>query len=588
MSMVNADASATKWKGVMSPTNIKNITPSLQTVPNEIVISIALYLNPSDYINFCNVSRPMRSTLISISAFSFKPGSGDIEPYNNYQRAKSVARILEYLFSPNSDETCHYDDQLPPSSSSSASESTPLASFGRFVAAKRNTKKWREVLATMERTSNQMERRILDLEPEEIATFLQDGILLDRTGFRVTFNQMPLSKVHQQSLYARKFDDIIDVEATRTAEEMSDGNVSTRRIYKGMRAYFDRSVHSRLPIHLAAEAFKCVSTFGNSRLNGQSQRSTGFCYFEVTFKPNSNLPPLSQIDDDYSDDLIAHVGLVTSGYSHHHPPGSLEASVGYSSRDGYVSLWHHHGEAFQFGPKWSWGDTIGCGFIPLRTITGSQVHKAMLLKTGRDTRHDTRGIIFFTKNGHWVGDSPHRILHEVHDYNDAWHACFGSSVPCEAKANMGQQPFLYEPANAVETHTLDLNCSIPTHHLSRIYPSKHQMDEYHDIIQSQGYEAYIPQLNTLPKTVDDFSTPEIIRINDENGYTQPIVRFYDNGYGVARNVQSPVPLLPGGYFEVHVLEGGDADGFLACGLAVKPYSPFHHVGWDAYSIAFHR
>ncbi|KAJ3416695.1 EEF1A lysine methyltransferase 1 [Chytridiales sp. JEL 0842] len=436
---------------------------------------------------------------------------------------------------------------------------------------------WQSIRNVIQRSGNHFEKRLLELSTQDLHIFLRDGIIVNRTGFQILFNPLPLSMLYNKSLYSKKFDEITEVPRPRTTEEILAGDFAagTRQIYKGMRAAFERCAYSRLPIRLFPEAFQLIPS------NAPNKPRPGFFYFEAKFSQPSTSTSFTD------EDLLATIGVVTSSYSHHHPPGCLPSSVGYSSRDGHVSLWHQYGESFQFGPRWGWGDVVGCGYIPVNTIVSSERYHSRV--EGRETLHDTSGIIFFTKNGEWVGDAPHRILQEVHGYEYDWHAAVSASIPAGVDVNLGEKHFEFNQANYPtdsfpETDIDSLtNLWLPTHHLNRLHPPQHLLESYQTTLQKLGPKAYIPLTPQLPPSVDPHTSPKIF-IHD----SQPHVQFFNNGYAVARHIQSPAPLLPGMYFELIILSQSPSDdGFLACGLAARPYSPFHHCGWDWGSIGFH-
>ncbi|KAJ3079838.1 hypothetical protein HK102_003474, partial [Quaeritorhiza haematococci] len=284
------------------------------------------------------------------------------------------------------------------------------------------------------------------------------------------------------------------------------------------------------------------------------------------------------------------IGLAATGYPRFHMLGSMKRSVGYQS-DGWVSLGHRDGELFQYAAPWGEGDTIGCGYLLTPTTTGT---------------------IFFTKNGHWVGDIPYMIRDEPHNYLDSWRAAVSSTGPATLSINMGQLgPFSYAPANG--------NGSDHLVGREEVVPTKEDWEG----IERMGVKAWKMQPVCLPAGTDTYRAAEV----DERGLR---LRFFDNGEAVARSCQSLYPIVPVSevmrrrrrkelasstsssssscsclekekktneqmpdmaYFEVKILRGpergAEYNAFVSVGLATRPYSPFHHIGWDRFSIAYH-
>ncbi|KAJ3097436.1 hypothetical protein HDU97_004884 [Phlyctochytrium planicorne] len=616
--------------------------------------------------------------------------------------------------------------------------------------------------------------------------FACDGVrAMDRRGLSIRMNQMPLSSFFDISLQTRKYDsietlfgpvesnDILtgtaaaqqqqqqqqqqqEAAATDVGEITNNNNNNningeannrdaalSRVVYKGMRHYFARSIHSKLPLHLLpivksrrlissakSKATKGVSPLANTNVNPFSKSrhpASGYFYYEVTFdripQPTTTPTATTPADEEpETPELRARVGVSLQNYSSHHLPGSLLDSIGYQSEDGFMALGHRDGETYQFAPSWTYGDTIGCGFIPqvvaddedeeeeeetlklnigkpkqpetssvvrvevemevldfkpgeelqtdrpshlptswsTPTATPSQLHtkpKRRPTKSGGEAK--TRGILFFTKNGEWVGDAAHRIDRTIKDYRNKWHACAGASVPVDmtfnllgayADAETGGKgtPFLYKPANemlkermeslmseAQEEEELEIKKTrepwLPPHVRNRFWktsPNSPSFDMADCPIeplflspQADPYQ-HAERLTRLPPPPNaGLDQEQEAAPQHEEDPSRYLFSFPDHGHMVPRAIQSRIPLalnpdpkrpckkchnvdttttsskgkepdlptsrLPS-YFEVTILDGGqDQISFIAIGAAVRPYSPFHHVGWDFGSVGYH-
>ncbi|KAJ3292897.1 Rsp5p-dependent ubiquitination, sorting of cargo proteins at the multivesicular body, partial [Blyttiomyces sp. JEL0837] len=286
------------------------------------------------------------------------------------------------------------------------------------------------------------------------------------------------------------------------------------------------------------------------------------------------------------------------------------------------------------------------------------------------------GLIFFTRNGHWVGDAPDKVDYKRFDYDKTFFASIGFQIfPCEVSANFGHSAFKYDPANWVyghrslaETSELDSSFKIEnpktrylafwnqfgseeTGRLLQVLPQYatrwlgYSRAHFEALIKF-GPLAYLVEPNEWSKDVDPGDIAQV-SINEEilrllgiqekyqdsslhpvdlfrmlsssdmesqvivsKLHSGTIVYFPDVGERAPRNVQTIIPLFPPGdafrnrilkylqlegldqllwpgYFEVTVLEGDSANGFMATGLAMKPYSSMYQTGWDFGSIAFH-
>ena len=91
---------------------------------------------------------------------------------------------------------------------------------------------------------------------------------------------------------------------------------------------------------------------------------------------------------------------------------------------------------------------------------------------------------------------------------------------------------------------------------------------------------------SLPKISDPFQPATVIN---------NVIQFPDNGGVIARIVAcnfcviydlNPLKIF---YFEVQVLEQGHGlNSFMSIGLSVKPTNAFHQIGWNRFTIGYHR
>ena len=290
----------------------------------------------------------------------------------------------------------------------------------------------------------------------------------------------------------------------------------------------DRCCYSRFPLN---------SQVGLLKQHSKAKHISA--YFEILVReashPGSNL----------------RIGLVRGDASSYHPPGSGPSGVGYQSSSGYICLSAHDGDKFQFGPPWKAGDTVGCGYA--RDLTG-------------------QFTVYFTLNGQWVGEAPFDISGNQLEYKGLWHAAISSSTPAQVTVNVGQTPFMFD---------------FSVGNLPSFLASRHPyMDSTgpNEIIIPNGSIQMIP--NVFPPPSDPFSPATIMSNSTE-------IIFPDIGFEMARSVLSSVPIChvssdDSFYFEVAILEQGPGtNSFLSIGLTVAPTSPFHHIGWDRFSIGFH-
>ncbi|ORY40172.1 hypothetical protein BCR33DRAFT_719561 [Rhizoclosmatium globosum] len=316
-------------------------------------------------------------------------------------------------------------------------------------------------------------------------------------------------------------------------------------------------------------------------------------YFEVTFTREKSKGGVSS--DVEHPELDVMVGLISKGFinkSTHLPNNDLE-SITYESIYGMTNLGPRRGEGFQFGPPYTFGDTVGVGIIPHFPSTSPEtVSPPADLLFPHKTPHTN--TIFFTLNGHLIGDAPLRVSSDLLSYNKALFPSIGfvtSTTPILASVNFGQCPFKFSMDSYIENIlSSDLAMASRVSHLSP---------------QSKSHVA----LRFIPPSPADFSaqqncshrmelnSPAVVRKGEETGF-DPIITFdsptTNEGHGVqtikfmgtsyigVRNVQSPIPLLPGGYFEVKILRNSallpeDDETTLRIGLAQRPYSQYYHL-----------
>ena len=298
--------------------------------------------------------------------------------------------------------------------------------------------------------------------------------------------------------------------------------------FMGARSVGDRCCYSRFPLN---------SQIG--LLNHYYSKANHIsAYFEIEVREASH--PASNL----------RIGLVRGDASSYHPPGSGPYGIGYQSSSGYICLSAHDGDKFQFGPPWKAGDTVGCGYA--RDSTG-------------------HFIVYFTSNGQWVGDAPFDISGQI-QYKGLWHAAISSSTPAQVTVNIGQAPFKFDFSVG----------SLPSFLVSRhSFPRSGKLNCH--IIPKEDVQMIA---NIIPSSSDPFSPATVMSNGTE-------IIFPDNGFEMARSALSSVPIChlssnDSFYFEISILEQGEGtNSFLSMGLTVSPASPFHHIGWDRFSIGFH-
>jgi hypothetical protein len=220
------------------------------------------------------------------------------------------------------------------------------------------------------------------------------------------------------------------------------------------------------------------------------------------------------------------IGLVHQDWDKTRPPGSLQGSIGYCSDDGNLSIGSKYDERYLFGPTWGQGDIIGCGYYKLNS-------------TGR---------IFFTKNGVWVGDSPESVDTDRLEWTKRWHCAFSSTSHAEISVRFDD--FKYPVVD--------------------------------------GIAPFLRERYVLPLSIPQplFTSTEYCQVSQDRG---TMLDFY--GVNEARSIQANLPFTQYGksnYYEIMILEKSfHPHAFLSIGLAYRPYSSFHHIGWNTGSIGYH-
>ncbi|KAJ3190490.1 hypothetical protein HDU85_000789 [Gaertneriomyces sp. JEL0708] len=306
-----------------------------------------------------------------------------------------------------------------------------------------------------------------------------------------------------------------------------DGLVFFNQVYRGPRLKGDRSAQCRMPIHVAP----ALET---------EKRRKHFAYFEITILSVSTKK------------LSLRIGLARDGYSTQHPVGSLPHSIGYTNH-GEIALGWRDGDRIGFAPHWGEvGDVVGCGYR-------------------YDEKADRpRGSIFFTLNGHWIGNAPHKIDTTLRDYVDCWHAVVTASAPCELKVNMSTERFLYVEAN--ESIHQNRSCT-----------------------ESQAKHRMFP--NVVPPCTDPYPPPWISSSSSSilcfpfNPSSIVFPRSFISSKPIASlPLHHPIADIPTAfhYYELQILSiGNGPSSFLSHGLVTLPYSPFSHIGWNLHSIGYH-
>ncbi|KAL2912578.1 SPRY domain-containing protein 3 [Polyrhizophydium stewartii] len=407
---------------------------------------------------------------------------------------------------------------------------------------------------------------------------------------------LPSADVHvQASAAAGKHTVVFAQDPTRTSllamcyddavETPSVGGTSIT--YRGLRKRGDRCVFSRAPLatQLSLALPGCIgaSHAASSAAGGAGGMAAAppcalavpiapgderfrCAYFEVTVVDEPHLHA----------DLPMRIGLVLPDElaDHDHPPGSFHGSIAYRSSDGYVDVGERNGELFQFGPVWRRGDTVGCGVAP---------------------NAGEHGVVFFTLNGRWIGDAPLRVTETPLSYRKQWHAAVSSAGPAVMAVNYGQRPFAFAMLAGSISPVLQARLrEAPTPHVAAA-------------LAMAPVAAWFMEPNTLPDGHDTGARPTVaspsgdgdgIDNNNANGAALAI-QFGDNGPAVARSCLSSLPIghRPNythadgtrfQYFEATLDAAGPGfNAFVSIGIATRPYTLLHHIGWSTHSAALH-
>ncbi|KAJ3066497.1 hypothetical protein HDU98_010180 [Podochytrium sp. JEL0797] len=373
---------------------------------------------------------------------------------------------------------------------------------------------------------------------------------------------------------------------------------------RGMRYKVSASATSRIPLPLLAK--KCIP----NRIP----------YYEVTFGTLNEEAASGLVRR--RDFLDAMVGLVSPDFlttpEHHSKlPSNEPQSVAYESVYGMTNLGGRRGEGFQFGPSFTFGDTIGCGIISA-SPDAANPDAVLTTSTNPDAefilhphKSPPTATIFFTKNGHWIGDAPLRVSCDMQDYTPCVFPSVGvatSTVPVRMAVNLGQRPFVFDMGTWVKR--LGGGEEVWNHVALREVCVAESVRR--DVMEMRA-RCYSVDVNERGGDVDlerDSKQPVVVRRGEVFG-----VQFKRSSYIDVWSVQSAVPLVAPrldrvvegewrGYFEVTIkkncwkdvddpnaMDGVEWDdfetGFLGIGLALRPFSAYYHVGWDFGSFAYH-
>lgn len=109
---------------------------------------------------------------------------------------------------------------------------------------------------------------------------------------------------------------------------------------------------------------RLTADFSSSRLTSSSSSSSGF---DVSIQANFPFHPYTRIGyfeitvEQISFQGMVSIGLAEKNYPNNKQPGWKSMSYGYHGDDG--RKFHNSGAGVQFGPKFTTGDTVGCGLI---------------------------------------------------------------------------------------------------------------------------------------------------------------------------------------------------------------------------------
>jgi hypothetical protein len=119
-----------------------------------------------------------------------------------------------------------------------------------------------------------------------------------------------------------------------------------------------------------------------------------------------------KVVDKPNPDVVLAIGLSTKPYPVFRMPGWNKFSIGYHSDDGHKFCDDATGGQ-DYGPSWTTGDVVGCGYCP------------------------EQGRVFFTLNGRMVGDAFQFL--ETH----AYYPTVGADGPATIHVNFGRERFHY-------------------------------------------------------------------------------------------------------------------------------------------------
>ncbi|KAJ2620745.1 hypothetical protein GGI26_004733 [Coemansia sp. RSA 1358] len=156
------------------------------------------------------------------------------------------------------------------------------------------------------------------------------------------------------------------------------------------------------------------------------------------------------------------IGLSLAGLPSNRLPGWDVGSWGYHGDDGHI--FGGDGRGTSYGPRFTTGDTVGCGIDFMRQQ------------------------LFFTRNGFFLGYAFGKI-----DTSKDLYPCVGMRTPGEhASANFGRQPFVYDISNYVETVHEDALNMVSSASLEPLLPvessksGKSSQSEQTELLQTPG------------------------------------------------------------------------------------------------------
>ncbi|KAI8821126.1 uncharacterized protein EV422DRAFT_54940 [Fimicolochytrium jonesii] len=350
--------------------------------------------------------------------------------------------------------------------------------------------------------------------------------------------------------FAQTGDDLTAPKFDREISSMSEVNgiVSYNRLFLGLRKKGHRAVAGGMPLYARPQPWN-------------EGRNCRIAYYEVT------------ILEVGVDECGMEVGLGSEDHSFEHPPGSVGRSVGYCSDDGSLALGHRDGEHFQFAAKWGKvGDVVGCGYVHVPSEASTAEGQA-----ARAPFAMSRAVIFFTLNGHWVGDAPHTIHTTPFDYRHNWFPVVSAAGPCHVGVNLGEIPFRFTLANDA-------------------LRGMHRDFVRQPLLDQECPMRMVP--NCLPKEVADLPIVHIIHdIQQDESETSELITFppllteTQNPNPCSAISTFPIDLSQDFQFTVKIISAPPSTNinpsFLSLGFAPHPCSSFYHIGWEYGSIGYH-